>query len=86
MSYRFRKYERKKLKIRVLLQHLNGDELAVAASIDFSDSGAKLELESPTSIPKEFLLTLSTNSAVQRKCELAWSSGELIGVSFIKAR
>jgi hypothetical protein len=85
MSYHFRKSERRKLKVRALLQHLNGAELAVVTSVDFSASGAKLSLPSATSMPKQFLLTLSNNSAVQRKCELAWKDGTTIGVRFIKA-
>ncbi len=64
---------------------MDGAELAVTTSVDFSDSGAKLALPSAMAMPKQFLLTLSNNSAVQRKCELAWKDGALIGVRFIKA-
>jgi len=85
MSYTFRKFDRRKLKVHALLRHLNGQQLVEATSVDFSETGAKLTLQSAIAMPKQFFLTLSINETVQRKCELVWKDGTLIGVRFIKA-
>lgn len=54
--------------------------------IDASASGARLRLASPPRVDKEFFLLLSATGLAYRRCELAWISGDEIGVQFKKTK
>ncbi len=83
MSYTFRNADRRKLNVLVMLRQMNGEDISVATSVDFSQTGVKLELKSAVSVPKRFLMILSNNHSVQRVCELTWSKGTTIGARFV---
>lgn len=53
---------------------------------DASDGGAKLIVEGSVEglHLREFFLLLSSTGLAYRRCELAWLSGEQIGVTFLK--
>jgi len=50
---------------------------------DVSETGARLELESPGDLPKEFWLLLSRDGKVRRRCELVWQTGEQVGARYL---
>jgi PilZ domain-containing protein len=50
--------------------------------IDISESGAKLALEQPGGLPKDFVLMLSARSGPKRRCHVVWETGDELGVEF----
>src|SRR5262244_4020816 len=53
---------------------------------DVSETGAKLTIEGSVEglHLKEFFLLLSSTGLAYRRCELAWVTGDQIGVTFLK--
>ncbi|MET1046779.1 MAG: PilZ domain-containing protein [Hyphomicrobium sp.] len=83
MSYRFRKAGRRQVEVPILLSDLEGKELTRGKSVDFSESGTKLQLSEEVDIPKRFILSIS-DGKVRRECELVWHTGTSLGARFIK--
>jgi hypothetical protein len=52
---------------------------------DVSETGARLELDSPGDLPKEFWLLLSRDGKVRRRCEVVWQSGDQVGARYTMA-
>ena len=50
--------------------------------IDISASGAKLALEEPGQLPKDFVLMLSERGGPTRRCHVVWETGDQLGVEF----
>jgi PilZ domain len=50
---------------------------------DVSETGARLELESPGDLPKEFWLLLSRDGKVRRRCEVVWQTGDQVGARYL---
>jgi hypothetical protein len=50
---------------------------------NMSDTGAKLVLRAPREFPNEFILLISKDGRVARKCRVAWTSNNEIGVAFV---
>jgi hypothetical protein len=50
--------------------------------IDISASGAKLALEEPGELPKDFVLMLSERAGPKRRCHVVWETGDQLGVEF----
>ena len=50
--------------------------------VNVSATGAKLVVEALDKVPDNFILVLSQNGAVQRKCDVRWRKGNAIGVRF----
>jgi hypothetical protein len=50
--------------------------------IDISASGAKLALEEPGELPKDFVLVLSERGGPKRRCHVVWDTGDQLGVEF----
>lgn len=55
--------------------------------LDFSDTGAKIEVEGSVDVlrAKEFFMLLSSTGLAYRRCELVWIDGTIAGVHFIHA-
>ena len=51
---------------------------------DASQEGALLAVVEPDSVPDEFILTLSSDGAVRRRCRVAWRTENQICVEFLK--
>lgn len=49
---------------------------------DISDTGARLEVDEPTTVPDRFLLWLAKNGAARRTCQIVWREENHIGVRF----
>src|SRR5690349_14482357 len=63
-----------------------GKPLHGCAVADISESGARLNVEDPDSIPDEFMLVLSRRGDAQRKCHVVWRKPRQIGVEFTSSR
>jgi hypothetical protein len=50
---------------------------------DVSESGARIELDTPAELPKEFWLLLSRDGKVHRRCQLMWQTGEHVGARYL---
>jgi hypothetical protein len=53
---------------------------------NMSDTGAKLIVDRSVELPAEFVLRLSADGRVARKCRLAWIKDLNIGVQFTARR
>ena len=51
--------------------------------VDISVAGARLEVKTSDALPYRFILLLSHNGRLQRRCSVAWRSGTAVGVRFI---
>jgi hypothetical protein len=54
--------------------------------IDISESGAKLALEEPGELPKDFVLMLSERGGPRRRCHVVWATGDQLGVAFARPK
>jgi hypothetical protein len=50
---------------------------------DVSESGARIELDTPAELPKQFWLLLSRDGKVHRRCEVIWQTGEHVGARYL---
>lgn len=50
--------------------------------LDISQSGARLALEQPGEIAKDFVLMLSENGGPKRRCHVVWTADGQVGVEF----
>jgi hypothetical protein len=61
----------------------DGHRIAPCRLRNVSETGAQIELERETVLPKTFLLSLSTTGGVQRRCTIAWQFSTVVGVRFV---
>ena len=76
-----RKKARKPLRHGVLL-HFETGKSATATISDVSDTGARLDVQEPDSIPDRFVLLLSKNGEARRLCRVVWRNEHQLGVQF----
>ena len=60
----------------------DGARIAPCRLRNISATGAQIELQRETALPKTFLLSLSENGAVKRRCTIMWQFSTVIGVKF----
>lgn len=51
--------------------------------LDVSDAGARLQLDVPGTLPDEFILVLSRDGRLSRKCRIRWRRRDMVGVRFL---
>jgi hypothetical protein len=61
----------------------NGALIVECTIINMSETGAKLVLKGAADLPEQFILRLSADGRVARKCRIAWESGSEMGVQFV---
>jgi hypothetical protein len=78
-----RKNQRKPFERRAWIE--TNDRISIAECIlgNLSATGAKLIVKDEIDLPVNFILRLSSDGRVARKCRLAWHSGNEIGVEFV---
>ena len=74
--------KRQHVKVKAIIIDTAGKILGRCMVVNVSASGAKLTLPVATETPIEFDLVLTRDGAVRRHCEVAWRSGNDIGVMF----
>jgi hypothetical protein len=84
MSRVQRKDARKPTNAHAYLYSVDGWPLGECEMKDVSSSGARLAHEIADEIPETFMLSLSRNGSVRRRCKVAWKKDNEIGVRFVK--
>jgi hypothetical protein len=82
MSRDNRRKPRKSLKAAAFIYTIDGRPISACSMLDVSESGAKIISSTPEDLPPEFLLSLSRDGRVRRRCQLKWRDGSKIGVQF----
>ena len=77
-----RKTVRKPIERFVWIDLGDGAPVTQCRLSNMSDNGAKLILPSPRELPANFILHLSKDGRVARKCRMVWNSGKDVGVAF----
>lgn len=85
MRYELRKHRRIELNYTARILSVGGEAICDCALVDVSQGGARIAVLAGGIVPDEFLLSLSTNSDVLRRCQVAWRTEEEIGVNFLKS-
>lgn len=60
----------------------NGARIAPCRLRNISATGAQIEFDREIILPKSFLLSLSENGVVRRRCTVAWQFSTVVGVKF----
>ena len=60
----------------------DGSLLGKCLMADVSAGGARLE-QATAEVPQQFVLVLSRDGRLRRRCQVTWQSGATIGVRFI---
>ena len=61
----------------------NGTPRRDCTVLDVSEHGARIMVDSPVSVPKEFWLVLTKSGTRRRRCRVVWRSSGEIGVSYL---
>jgi hypothetical protein len=83
MPWDLRKTARKRVSADAFLYTTDGQPLVECRLKDISAGGARLALSVPGEVPTEFLLSLSRDGSVRRRCQIAWRAENQIGVRFV---
>jgi hypothetical protein len=78
-----RKNPRKPLERHVWIDAGDGSPLTECVLGNMSETGAKLVLKAPAEFPKEFVLLLTKDGRVARKCRVAWTADKEVGLVFV---
>jgi len=82
MSRDNRKKPRRSVNAVAFIYTIDGWPIGECKTLDISETGAKLMWTSPDDVPVEFLLSLSRDGKVRRRCQLKWRQDNKIGVRF----
>ncbi len=77
-----RKKVRKPFERRAWIDFGDGKPAFGCVLGNLSDTGAKIIIPSGKELPEEFVLRLSADGRVARRCRIAWKSGGEAGVAF----
>jgi hypothetical protein len=83
MSSDKRRFPRKTINTVGFLYSTEGWPLGECRIKDISTGGARLAHGLSDEIPAEFLLSLSRDGKVRRRCEVRWRTEKEIGVRFL---
>jgi hypothetical protein len=67
-----------------MIYGMDGARIAPCTLKNVSVGGAQLELQREVNLPKTFLLSLSENGQVRRRCKIVWQFATVIGVCFMR--
>ena len=77
-----RKFVRRAIGYGATIFPLDGSWSLKCRIVDISQSGAKIGLDQPTELPREFLLMLSERGGPRRRCRVKWKTNDQVGVEF----
>jgi hypothetical protein len=83
MAWDLRKSPRQRVHAVAFLYTTDGWPLGECRLKDISTGGAKLAVSIAGEVPNEFLLALSRDGSVRRRCQIAWRAETQIGVRFV---
>jgi hypothetical protein len=83
MAMEKRRKPRKALSAVAFIYTTDGRPIGECRTLDISVSGAKIVLpDEAKDVPTEFLLALSRDGKVRRRCQISWRDGGKIGARF----
>ena len=82
MSAEKRKHPRKVVGQLGIIVKRDGSILGKCLMLDVSAGGAKLMPKTASAVPDKFVLVLSRDGRVRRRCTVAWRSETTMGVHF----
>ena len=85
MSRDNRRKPRKAVTRTAYIYTIDGWPVGECKTIDMSDTGAKLLWTSDEEVPPEFILSLSKDGKIRRRCHVKWHEAQKIGVQFVMA-
>ena len=85
MSGEGRRSKRRSVYHTAMIYQTNGARLAPCVVRNVSVGGAQIELQREVKLPLTFLLSLSENGQVRRRCKVVWQFSTAVGVSFAVA-
>ncbi len=77
-----RRNQRKPLERHAWVVREDGSFVGQCALGNISETGAKLVFSVAPDLPDEFVLRLSLDGRVARKCRVAWKTANEVGVAF----
>lgn len=83
MSPEYRKSKRRYVHHGARLIRSDGAVLGTCVMADLSATGARLQVNQPTTLPDEFILLLSHTGQLRRKCSVTWRAETEVGVKFV---
>jgi hypothetical protein len=83
MSKDKRRKPRKMVNALGYIYTIDGWPIGECKTLDISETGAKLMWTCAEEVPSEFLLSLSKDGKVRRRCHVKWHEAQKIGVRFI---
>jgi hypothetical protein len=86
MSPEHRKSTRRFVRNGARIVGTDGSALGSCVMIDISGTGARLKTDTSKVLPDEFILLLSHDGRLHRRCTVAWRSATDVGVRFVIAR
>lgn len=85
MSAEKRSAPRREMRWEGLIVDSAGTVISRCKVANVSSSGAKLVTPTPMELPDFFVLYLSLNGDVRRKCQVAWRAKVELGVKFVRS-
>jgi hypothetical protein len=85
MTANGRKKSRKPISMVGFIYTVDGWPITECKMLDISEGGAKLTPSKPETLPEEFLLSLSRDGKVRRRCHVRWQAEGVYGVRFMLA-
>ena len=82
MSQEKRRWRRKPIGADAFLYSFGGERIGPCQVKDVSQGGAMLVHSHADELPRQFVLALSRNGRVRRRCQIVWQSTKHIGVRF----
>jgi hypothetical protein len=67
-----------------MIYDVQGNPIMSCTVRDISATGARVDLAHDAALPKSFLLSLTKDGNVRRKCSVAWQLATVAGIHFIK--
>jgi hypothetical protein len=86
MSPEHRKSTRRFVRNGARIVGTDGSALGSCVMIDISGTGARLKTDTSKALPNEFILLLSHDGRLHRRCTVAWRSATDVGVRFLIGR
>jgi hypothetical protein len=86
MRPEYRKSTRRFVRHGARIVGADGSALGPCVMIDISGTGARLKTDASEVLPDEFILLLSHDGRLHRRCAVAWRTETAVGVRFLTGR
>jgi hypothetical protein len=80
-----RKHPRRRVRQPGAILNSDGSVASPCLMLDVSATGARLRLDRTSELPNEFILLLTKDGRVRRRCQIVWRSADIVGIRFVFA-